>query len=154
MRILGIDYGTRRIGLAKSDPSGILASPHKTQPFTDMASALDAVKEAIEALEPQRIVVGLPFKADGSMSAGTVRALEFAHALAQAQSVPVTWLDESFTTAEARHRLRESGKRRTPQEERQIIDQIAATLLVEEYLTQLKEPVAPLPPLPSPGEKV
>lgn len=150
MRILGIDFGTRRVGLAASDPSGRLASPYKTLPFTDESQVLRAVKEAIVLLDAVRVVIGLPFKADGSMSPGTIRALSFAHALAGQVGIPVTWVDESFTTSEARHRLREGGKRRTPQEERQLIDQIAATLLVEEYLTQMSEPIRPLPALPPP----
>ena len=152
MRILGIDFGTRRVGLAASDPSGRLASPYKTLPFADEAQVLDAVTEAIELLEAARVVIGLPFKADGSMSSGTLRALSFGHALASRVTIPVTWVDESFTTSEARHRLREGGKRRTPKEERLIIDQIAATVLVEEYLTVLHEPLRPLPPLPPPTD--
>lgn len=149
MRILAVDFGGKRIGLAISDPSGRLASPHKTLRNEGTARATAAVLAEAQALSAVRILVGVPVLADGSLGNGARRVLDFAHALAQQTALPVTWLNESFTTAEAYDRLKsQGGKRRTPQQEREIIDQLAAALLLEEYLAELPTIPRPLPELP------
>lgn len=149
MRILAVDYGGKRIGLAVSDPSGRLASPFKTLRNEGTALSTAAVLAAAQELSAVRILIGVPVLASGSLGNGARRVLEFAHALAQQTTLPVTWLNESFTTAEAYDRLKsQGGKRRTPQQEREIIDQLAAALLLEEYLAELPEVPRPLPDIP------
>ncbi|MFM7204104.1 MAG: Holliday junction resolvase RuvX [Myxococcota bacterium] len=149
MRILSVDFGTRRTGLAISDPSGRLASPVRTLENRGLEWVVEAVMTARAETGAERILVGVPLLADGSVGEGARRALELAYALQAKAEVPVTWLNEAFTTAEAYARLKSlGGKRRTPQEERKIIDQLAATLLLEEYLGELPCDPRPLPPMP------
>jgi len=150
MRVLAIDYGTKRVGLAISDRLGLLASPLQTLPNEGRRTLVQAVSKVVQAQEPERVLIGIPIRSDGTWRQEARRVLKFAHALDAVIDVPVTWLDEAFTTTEAHERLRDlrPGRRRRPHEERAIIDQIAAALILEEYLAALPEHPDPLPPMP------
>lgn len=149
MRILAVDYGTRRIGLAISDPLGILASPLRTLESGDTERILASLEQIIREERVERVLFGLPKQRDGSYGAVGKAVLVLAAALQGRTPVPVTWIDEAYTSAEAESRLKSmGGKRRTPQEERKILDQVAATLLLEEYLLSIPECPLPLPELP------
>jgi putative Holliday junction resolvase len=139
-RVLGVDLGSRRIGLAASDRSGVLASPHAT--LERAASLVDdhrAILEAAREVEAVRIVVGLPRSLDGRLGPAARAALDEIEALrvlARAEGVEVDTYDERFTTMIAQRNLRDAhprrGKRRAAQ--RDDIDASAAAVILQSWL--------------------
>jgi len=133
-RVLAVDLGERRIGLALSDPSGTLASPLRTievsgDPERDRLAVVDAAREA----EAQVIVVGLPRSLSGRESPAARRARVEASALAEvAGEIKVELHDERFTTREADRALADAGKRR--RERRAHVDAAAAAIILQSYL--------------------
>ncbi len=127
---VGIDVGRVRIGVARSDPHGMLATPVETVPRGDgdLARILGFAVE-VEAVE---IVVGLPLSLSGADTASTEDARRFAMRLANAASVPVRLVDERLSTVSAQSVLRASG--RTARNSRSVIDQVAAVIIVQHAL--------------------
>ncbi len=132
MRALGIDFGERRIGVAISDPEGSYALPSESLVRTDDASALAAIAAIAKRENIAWIVVGEPLRSDGSAGPPAVRARRFAARLAAASGLPVETIDETLTSREADHRLREAGVPPARRKERR--DALAAQLLLQEAL--------------------
>jgi len=140
VRVLGIDYGGRRVGVAVSDATGLLARPLKTLDRTRLqgeAALVEAVLEAVGEVtadeEPlAAIVVGLPKRLDGSPNDQTPRVEAFVARLAGRTSVPVVLQDERLTSVEAESRLavREKDWRRR----KQMVDAAAAAVMLQDYL--------------------
>ncbi|HAQ59227.1 MAG TPA: Holliday junction resolvase RuvX [Microbacterium sp.] len=128
---LGIDVGTARVGVARSDRDGLLATPVETVPRAS-GDPVTRVAEIARELDAVEIVVGLPISLAGRETASTVDARDFAGALAEASDVPVRLLDERLTTVTANDALRRSG--RTQRASRSIVDQIAAVVLLQQAL--------------------
>ena len=130
-RVLGIDPGDRRIGIAVSDPTGTIASPYG---FVD-ASTSDAVASiAAIALDMDcdTIVVGLPLRLDGSEGPSAQRSRNLGAALASELHVEIVYSDERFTTLTAEAALLEGNVRRS--ERRMKRDQVAAAVMLQGYL--------------------
>jgi len=127
---LGVDVGTARIGVARSDPHGMLATPVETVPRGegDVARIL-AIAAELEAME---FVVGLPLALSGRETASTGDARGFAGRLAAAASVPVRLVDERLSTVSANSALRASG--RTARNSRSVVDQVAAVIILQHAL--------------------
>jgi putative Holliday junction resolvase len=128
---IGIDVGTVRIGVAQSDPAGILASPVATiaradEDFIDQLARLVIEAEAIE------VVVGLPLSLSGGVSASTQDALNVVHELARHIGVEVRLLDERLTTVSALGAVKASGK--SQKKSRAFIDQVAAVSILNAAL--------------------
>lgn len=131
MRVLGIDLGTRRIGVAISDSAETVATPHAViaRSGDDLAdwAAIGAVAHDLGA---ERLIVGLPLSLDGSTGPAAKRAFEEAEALSTVTGIPVELYDERLTTVAAsrapRPRARK-GKRR-------VLDDAAATLILQSWL--------------------
>ena len=127
---LGVDVGKARVGVAKCDPDGLLATPVETVPRDDgsVARIIDLADEhgAFEVL------VGLPLNMRGEDTASTRDAREFAAALAAASALPVRLVDERLSTVSAHAALRSSG--RSQRSSRTIIDQVAAVVLLQQAL--------------------
>ncbi len=123
MRVLALDYGKARCGCAVSDPTGTLATP--LEPVTDVTSRRGRarLRELIEEVGAERVVVGLPVSLSGADSAQTAEAREFAAGLARAVRIPVELYDERFTT-----RLAERTPGRASEDSR------AAAHLLESWL--------------------
>ena len=144
-RILALDVGDRRIGLAITDPLGVIAQPLFTVHRTTLHADLKAVARWIRKHEVATLVVGLPLHADGTRSRQAEKTEAFAAALfAEHSELAHHLLDERLTTREAHALLDESGKprggaadRRTRQEQ---IDQVAAVLLLESFLSRQNGP--------------
>jgi len=134
-RILGLDYGERRIGLALSDPLRLTAGALLTLTRESRARDLAALRAVVEEHEVRRIVVGLPLAMNGTRTAMTVKAEEFAGAVGRATGVPVETWDERLTTAQATRTLIEGEVRR--ERRREVIDQVAAVILLQSYLDAL-----------------
>jgi putative holliday junction resolvase len=126
MRILAVDHGKKRIGLAISDETGIVATP---------VGYVTSVAEVVQTATQRgagKIVVGLPRKLDGTNSPQTEATLSFIQTLTQATSLPVVKWDERLTTAQVERVLIEGEVRRADRKEKR--DQLAATILLQSYL--------------------
>lgn len=127
---LGVDVGKARVGVAKCDPDGMLATPVETVPRGDESVArILALAEEHAAVE---ILVGLPIGLSGNDTPSTGDAREFAAALAAASAVPVRLVDERLSTVSAHAALRQSG--RSQRSSRSIVDQVAAVVLLQQAL--------------------
>jgi len=127
MRILAVDHGEKRIGLAISDETGMLA-----QPVGYVTGGVAEVVRVATERGAGKIVVGVPRRMDGTHSEQTKRALAFISALEQATTLPIAKWDERLTTAQAERVLLEGDVRRSKRREKR--DQLAATILLQSYL--------------------
>jgi putative Holliday junction resolvase len=132
-RRLAVDVGKVRVGLAISDFHGILASPlQNVARQTDDNETIRLISAATEDQDLLEIYVGLPVSMSGSATASTDDAVALANLLAAATDVPVRMIDERLTTVSASAALRSSGK--NSKDGRKVIDQIAATMILEQAL--------------------
>lgn len=130
---IGIDVGKVRIGVARSDNHGMLATPVETL-ARDGAGASDVARiaDVVAELDAIEVVVGLPLALSGARTASTDDAVGFAEALATRLSVPVRLVDERLSTVSAQSALRASG--RTARTQRPVVDQVAATIILQHAL--------------------
>ena len=131
---LGVDVGSVRVGLAASDPSGLLASPVETVPrdVTDARTDLARIAAAARDLDAVEVVVGLPRTLAGREGPAAEAARAFGDALAATLPVPVVFADERLTTVVATRQLRSQGVKARKQ--RAIIDQAAAVAILQGWL--------------------
>ncbi|MHB8466373.1 MAG: Holliday junction resolvase RuvX [Acidimicrobiales bacterium] len=134
MRVLALDLGSKRIGVAVSDDTGTLASPLTT---VHRGGELDAIVRLVAEEQVGAVVVGLPLNMDGSRGRAAQAAERDAAALAAVLRVPVELVDERLTTVAADRALIARG-RRAPQR-RKIVDQTAATILLQGWLDGRRE---------------
>lgn len=130
-RYIGIDLGSRRIGLALSDPKGKFATPFMTlNRSSDEQDAL-AICELGHAEGAKTAILGMPFKLDGTKGDASVVVEDFAAAL-RAAGMRVRFVDERLTTAEATKKLRSVGVK--GKKARQVVDKTAATIILQAFL--------------------
>ncbi len=134
--ILGLDIGDARTGVAISDELGIAAHPLCTIQRKSRKALLTELQELATAHKVERIVVGLPLQLNGETGAQAQKIKKFAEKLAQHVNLPIVFWDESFTTFEATQILRGTKKRR--KKRKQIVDQVAAVLILDAYLEELR----------------
>lgn len=137
MRILGLDYGSVTVGVAVSDALGLGAQPVMTIRRSEenkLRRTLAQIAELVGSYSAELIVLGLPRNMDDSCGERARRTLEFKEKLEKRVSVPVILWDERLTTAEADSILDEAGYSRDRNERKKIIDQIAAQLILEDYM--------------------
>jgi len=127
---LGVDVGRARIGVARSDLHGLLATPVATLARRDDYCA--SIRSVMQETGATEIIVGLPLSLSGAETASTTDAREVAVALARALGTPVRLVDERLTTVTAARSLREAG--RTSRTSRPIVDQVAAVILLQHAL--------------------
>jgi putative Holliday junction resolvase len=132
VRILAVDWGERRIGLAISDPLGVLATGLPTRSVSGQSDALKAVAAVAAEQEAERIVVGLPLLLSGERGAAADAAQAFANALGRRTGLPVETWDERLTSALGARRLREVGVRTG--HAKGEVDRAAAVALLESWL--------------------
>ncbi len=131
-RILALDLGARRIGVAVSDPGRSLAQPLCVLPRKNRDTDLRAIRDLALAQQAGIIVVGLPRQADDSLTPTGQAMLRFARRLQRMLGVPVETVDEWETTAEATQVLLEADVSR--QGRRRVVDKLAASLILKRYL--------------------
>jgi putative Holliday junction resolvase len=155
-RVLALDVGERRIGLAISDPDGRVAVPLETLERRDEDADLRALASLVEREDVQVVVVGLPLSMDGSVGPQAERTQEFARRLAEAIAWPVEMWDERLSTVAAqralapqdpagrrrRHPQRASEQRRALERRQGARDALAATLILQAYLDSRRRPDA------------
>jgi putative Holliday junction resolvase len=134
MRCLGLDIGDRWIGVALSDPGGILASPFSIIERTDDGQALAAIADIINKEQVGRAVVGLPLSLDGTLSGQAEKVNDFAQKLAEHIKIPVEFRDERLTTVMAQRLKRASGGKKGRGKTR--YDSQAAALILQSYLDE------------------
>ncbi|WP_167050875.1 Holliday junction resolvase RuvX [Salinibacterium sp. ZJ77] len=127
---LGIDVGRARVGVARSDPDGLLATPVETLARDDRT--ISGVLAHIAELDVFEVLVGLPLSLNGGDTPSTVDAREFAALLADATPVPVRLVDERMSTVSAQRQLHASGRK--TKGSRSIIDQVAAVIILQNAL--------------------
>ena len=133
MRVVGIDLGTRRIGVAVSDAGGVLASPFEVvRRSGDPAADRRRLAELVAELGAERVVIGLPLSLDGSVGPAARAALEEAAALGEVLTVPLETFDERLTTVSAERSLRQ-GRLKAPAR-RRVVDKVAAAVLLQAWL--------------------
>jgi putative Holliday junction resolvase len=131
-RVLAVDPGSRRVGLALSDESRQLASPLRTlpaEPTATLSARLAAVAQEVGAVE---LVVGLPRNLDGSSGEAAAAARGLAEALKRSTRLPVSLYDERLSSVAAERHLLGQGVRR--EKRKGLVDQLAATLILESFL--------------------
>jgi putative Holliday junction resolvase len=130
---VGVDVGSVRIGLARSDNHGLLATPVETV-ARDLTGATDLarISQVVLEVDAVEVVVGLPLALSGNVTASTDDAVNFAGRLARALEIPVRLVDERLSTVSAQSALRSSG--RSAKTQRPVIDQVAATIILQHAL--------------------
>ncbi|NQU49403.1 MAG: Holliday junction resolvase RuvX [Planctomycetes bacterium] len=136
-RVLAIDYGGKRTGLAISDALGITAQPIKAVVSTSLDVTVEAIAIFAKQREVQTVVVGMPFLPDGSEGAQVDRVRHFLSSLRAklADGVNVVEIDERHTTKEAEAMWRQAGY--SKRKAKEYIDSTVAVILLREYLTRL-----------------
>ncbi|MCA9796596.1 MAG: Holliday junction resolvase RuvX [Candidatus Eremiobacteraeota bacterium] len=132
MRILAIDPGKKRVGVAISDPTGTLATPLVTLEGRDQAKLLDQLEGLVGEHSVERVLVGHPKNMDGTIGPAAKAAQRLARALEERLRVPVELVDERLSSSQARVAMREAGT--SPKKARQKVDQMAAVVVLQAYL--------------------
>jgi putative Holliday junction resolvase len=132
MRILALDVGTKTIGVAVSDELGITANGVATIRRKDIEYDKSELCKIIERYSPSELLVGVPYRSDGSVGKRGEEIIKFAEILRGAFNIPVTYWDESFSTADAERFLigADVGRRKR----KKVIDKMAAVYILAEYL--------------------
>ncbi len=130
MRILGIDHGDVRIGIAMSDETAFLASPLTT--VQNGKGAVDEILALIQEYGVEKIVIGLPLNMDGSCGLATKKVRKFSEKLAKKTEVPILEMDERLTTVTAHHNLREAGL--DGRQRKSVVDMAAAQIILQDWL--------------------
>jgi putative holliday junction resolvase len=131
-RLLGVDYGTVRIGLSISDPDRIIASPMATYERRDTAADAAFFREVVQGERVAGIVVGLPVHLDGREGTKAVEARRYGAWLAEITGLSVAYADERFTTVEAESALWNAGL--THRQRKQRRDRVAAQIMLQAYI--------------------
>lgn len=137
MRIVGIDYGDARVGIAVSDETCFLASAVCTLNVTGMKDACKKTVEKIKELNGEKIILGLPKNMDGSLSFRAEKTNAFKEMLETATNLPVIFVDERLSTVEAYTYMNITdfnGKKR-----REVIDALSAQIILQSYLDSQKK---------------
>ena len=132
MKIISLDIGTVRIGIATSDIMEIIASAYEVYRRKNIAEDVKYIASLVSKLDAGEIVIGLPLKLDGSEGQSVEMARAFGEELSKLVSVPIIYQDERLSTVSAERILIESGVRREKRKDK--IDSIAATIILQTYL--------------------
>jgi len=130
-RVLGVDLGAKRVGLAISDPGRIISSPMMTLAMESESALVIQLVRLCREKEVTTIVIGLPLSADGSEGPGCARARRVAAKMTEA-GIAAELVDESWSSRDAEQVLKEMGKSRRAAKEK--VDAIAASLILRDYL--------------------
>ena len=135
MRVIGLDVGTKTIGVAVSDAMGWTAQGVTTVRRTDQERDVDEIKRYIDEFEAEQVMIGLPLNMNGSEGPSAAMAREFGDQLAQAVSIPIIYRDERLSTMAAERYLLEGDVSR--KKRKQVIDKMAAVFVLQGYLDYL-----------------
>lgn len=139
MRYLGLDLGTKTLGIAKSDAMGIIASSYKLLKFEneDYESLISPLKEIIDELKVDKLVLGLPKNMDNSLGFAAERSLNFKKLVEDKLNIEVILQDERLSSVEANNLMIMGDTSRKNRKEK--VDALAATIILQRYLDQRKD---------------
>lgn len=141
---MALDVGDVRIGVALSDPLGIIAQPHSVIPVKSPQADVDAIVQLVDGTGAQCLVVGVPLNQEGKPGPQAEKVLAFVERLRQSLSVEIVLQDERFSTAAAQRELIAAGVRRAAR--KQIIDKVAAQRILQTYLDRRARERGPAQP--------
>ncbi len=133
-RVMALDVGERRVGVAMSDLSQTLASPYTTLQAHPQAVLFQKIQQLIAKEDVVELVIGLPISLNGQEGPQAQRIRQFIEAIAQWVSIPLHTCDERYTSAEAQRIMIEAGLR--PEQRKAKIDEVAASIILQDYLNQ------------------
>ena len=135
MRLMGLDYGSKTVGVAVSDPLGLTAQGVETvwrKQENKLRQTLAQIEKLVEDYQVERIVLGYPKNMNNTVGERALKSLEFREMLERRTGLPVVMWDERLTTVEANRTLMESGVRR--ENRKQYLDELAAIFILQSYL--------------------
>ena len=138
MRVMGLDYGSKTVGVAISDPLGLTAQGVETiwrKQENKLRQTLARIEELISEYQVERIILGYPKNMNNTIGERALKSLEFKEKLEGRTGLPGVMWDERLTTAEAERTLMETGVRR--ENRKQYLDQMAAVLILQGYLDRI-----------------
>ena len=134
-RILSIDYGKKRTGLAVTDPLGIIAGGLATVATSDL---FDYIKNYVERENVERIVIGEPKQTDGRPSENFERVRQFVARWKKGMpTIPIEYYDERFTSVLAHKAMLDGGLGRKARQNKELVDEISATIILEDYMRSM-----------------
>ncbi|MGI9181136.1 MAG: Holliday junction resolvase RuvX [Longimicrobiaceae bacterium] len=134
-RILALDYGERRIGVALSDPTYTIASPVTTlKRRPGKRPPWPEITRLVQENEVEEVVVGLPLDLRGEEGEWAAEVRAFGEQLARRTSLPVHWIDERLTSVQAERAVRGMGLKRSQREEKERVDAAAAAIILQTFL--------------------
>lgn len=136
MKYLGLDLGTKTLGLAMSDKLGIISSPYKVLRYTDINELIDELMIIIKSENVDELVLGLPKNMNNSLGFASERSLNFKKLLEAKTNIPIHLVDERLSTMEAENILLSSDTSRMKR--KKIIDAYAASIILDTYLKSKK----------------
>jgi putative holliday junction resolvase len=138
VRILGLDIGDRRTGVALSDPLGMLASPLLVFQLKGATEDIAFILNLVEQYKVEKIIVGLPQSMNGTIGTQAEKVRVFGDKLRQSSPVPVEYRDERLTTVEAKRMLIESGNKKYGKNKKIEYDAAAAAVILQSYLNEAR----------------
>lgn len=131
-RILSIDYGKKRTGLAVTDPLQIIAGGLATVPTSGL---FDFLRDYVSREQVERIVIGKPIQTNGQPSENLVRVQQFVNRWRKAMpAIPIEYYDERFTSVLAHRAMLDSGLGRKARQDKALVDEISATIILQDYM--------------------
>jgi putative holliday junction resolvase len=131
--VLGIDHGEARVGLAITDPVGIMAHPLETI-HVKTTPPIERIKTLVKERQVKQLVLGLPIRMDGTEGSAAEKIRTFGEELTKAIDLPLHYIDETLTTVAAAEKLHQAGK--NAKKQKSIIDQAAAVEILSSWLSQ------------------
>jgi putative holliday junction resolvase len=144
MRSLGLDVGDKRIGVALSDPLGMLASPLLVIERQDDAADIAAILQIVKQCKVEKIIVGLPQSMNGTIGAQAEKVKLFGEKLKKESPAPVDFRDERLSTVSAKRMIREAGTRKSNKKKGEY-DAAAAAIILQTFLDEYKPLEEPSP---------
>ncbi len=134
-RLIAIDYGEKRVGIAVTDPLKMFAYPLVT--LSNDSKLIDEIKSLLNEYECEKIILGLPLKESGEHSKSTEAAIKFKEKLESSILLPVEFMDERYSSSIARERIIEGVKSKKKRRDKGLIDRNAACIILEDYLSSI-----------------
>jgi len=132
---LGLDFGRKRIGVARSDPSGTLASPHTTLVRRlNRRPPYRTLEEIADTVQARTLVMGLPLELDGSENDWCAEVREAGRKISERLDRPIVFVDERLTSVQAEEAIRSAGLRKKDREDKARIDAAAAAVILQSWL--------------------
>lgn len=136
MKCLGMDLGTRTLGLATSDKLGMIASPYKTIRYNDIDELVLEVVKIIEELKIEALVLGYPKNMNNSLGEAVERTMNFKEKLSAKTDLEINLIDERLSTVEAENYLLQGDVSRSGR--KKVIDSVAASIILDTYLRRIE----------------